>query len=165
MPSKGMLSILALSKFKFRSKSKQFRFGISSNGYRALRKILQLCPFDTMPGVKQRYFFAGSYGKIPGSSEFRTDVRVEQNREGKKVEVRVVSSQRHSSKPTMKSWPSKGPLTCCETNQEFRKSILNEQSDSPMIFVDEIQELQSFEGLNIPRTCFSFFREAGEEAE
>jgi hypothetical protein len=71
------------------SESKQFQFGISANGYRALRKILQLRPFDTMPGIKQRYFFAGSYGRIPKSSEFRTDVRVEQNREGKKVEVRV----------------------------------------------------------------------------
>lgn len=71
------------------SESKQFQFGISSDGYRALRKILQLRPFDTMPGVKQRYFFAGSYGTIPSSSEFRTDVRVEQSREGKNVEVRV----------------------------------------------------------------------------
>jgi hypothetical protein len=71
------------------SESKQFQFGISSNGYRALKKILQLRPFDRMPGVKQRYFFAGSYGRIPSSSEFITDVRVEQNRTGKKVEVRV----------------------------------------------------------------------------
>jgi len=71
------------------SESKQFQFGISSDGYRALRKILQLRPFDTIPGVKQRYFFAGSCGKIPGSPEFKTDVRVEQNREGKNIEVRV----------------------------------------------------------------------------
>jgi len=71
------------------SESKQFQFGISSNGYRALRKIFQLRPFDTMPGLKQRYFFSGSYGKIPNTSEFRTDVRVEQNVEGKNVEVRV----------------------------------------------------------------------------
>ena len=69
--------------------SKQFQFSISSNGYRALRKIFQLRPFDTMPGVKQKYFFAGSYGRIPSSSEFRTDVRVEQNREGMNVEVRI----------------------------------------------------------------------------
>lgn len=37
------------------SESRQFQFGVSANGYRALRKILQLRPFDTMPGVKQRY--------------------------------------------------------------------------------------------------------------
>ena len=71
------------------SESKQFQFGISLDGYRSLRKILHLRPFDTMPGVKQRYFFAGSYGRIPSSSEFRTDVRVEQRRAGKNVEVRV----------------------------------------------------------------------------
>ena len=71
------------------SESKQFQFGTSLNGYRALRRILQLRPFDTMSGITQRYFFAGSYGTIPNSSEFTADVRVEQNREGKKVEVRV----------------------------------------------------------------------------
>jgi hypothetical protein len=42
-----------------------------------------------MPGIKQRYFFAGSYGRIPSTSEFRADVRVEQNREGRNVGVRV----------------------------------------------------------------------------
>src|SRR5712692_6616188 len=69
--------------------SRQFQFGVSLDGYRALRKILQLRPFDSMPGVKQKYFFARSYGKIPGSSDYRTDVRVEQGRDGKKTEVRV----------------------------------------------------------------------------
>jgi hypothetical protein len=69
--------------------SKQFQFGVSLNGHRALRKILQLRPFDSMPGVGQRYFFAGSYGKIPGSANFKTDVRVEQNRDGKHLEVSV----------------------------------------------------------------------------
>ena len=68
---------------------KKFRFGISQAGYRALRRILQLRPFDIMPGVKQRYYFARSYGKIPDSSDFRTYVRIEQGRDGKQVEVRV----------------------------------------------------------------------------
>jgi len=48
--------------------SKQFQFGLSANGYRALRKILLLRPFDSMPGIKQRYFFANGYGKLPDSS-------------------------------------------------------------------------------------------------
>ena len=69
--------------------SKQFQFVVSLNGYRALRKILQLRPFDSMPGVGQRYFFVGSYGKIPGSADFKTDVRVEQNRGGNHLEVSV----------------------------------------------------------------------------
>ena len=69
--------------------SKQFQFGVSLNGYRALMKILQLRPFDSMPGVGRRYFFVGSYGKIPGSADFKTDVRVEQNRDGNQIEVSV----------------------------------------------------------------------------
>jgi 4-alpha-glucanotransferase len=50
---------------------------------------------------------------------------------------------------------------------EFRQSVLNEQSDAPMMFVDDIDEIDSFEGLNLPRTGFSFFpreRNAGDEA-
>jgi len=71
------------------TESKQFQFGISLNGHRALRRILQLRPFDTMPGIKQRYFFVGAYGGIADSSEFRTSIRVEQDRQGRQVEVRV----------------------------------------------------------------------------
>ena len=67
--------------------SKQFQFGVASNGYRALRKILQLRPFDSMPGVKQRYFFAGGYGKSLDSPSYISNVRVEQNRDAKQLEV------------------------------------------------------------------------------
>ena len=70
-------------------RSKQFRFGVSLDGYRALRKILQLRPFDSMPGLKHRHFFALSYGKIPGSSDYKTDIRVEQGRDGKKLKTHV----------------------------------------------------------------------------
>ena len=66
---------------------KQFQFGMSQNGYRALRRILQLRPFDAMPGVKQRYFFANGYGKLPDSSNYTSYVRVEQNRDAKNLEV------------------------------------------------------------------------------
>jgi hypothetical protein len=69
--------------------SKQFQFGVSLDGYRALRKIRQLRPFDSMPGLKHRHFFALSYGKIAGSSNYKTDVRVEQGRDGKKIEAHV----------------------------------------------------------------------------
>jgi hypothetical protein len=50
-------------------------------------------------------------------------------------------------------------------DQDFRKSILNVESDSPMMFVDEIEQVQSFEGQTLPRTGFSFFRKEGKEAE
>ena len=35
---------------------------------------------------------------------------------------------------------------------ELRKSARNDQSDSPVIFVEEVEELESFEGLNPPGT-------------
>ena len=69
--------------------SKKFQFGISQNGYRELRKLLQLRPFDSMPGVTNRYFFANTYGKLPDSSNYRSYFRVEQGRDAKKVEIIV----------------------------------------------------------------------------
>ena len=50
-------------------------------------------------------------------------------------------------------------------DREFRRSVLNEQSDAPMMFADEMHEVESFEGLHLPRTGFSFFPEEGKEAE
>ena len=68
---------------------KKCQFGASAAGYRALRKIMQLRPFEIMPGVKPRYYFTGSSGKIPDSSECTTHVRVEQGKDGKQIDVRV----------------------------------------------------------------------------
>jgi len=68
---------------------KQFQFGVSLNGYRALRKILQLQQFDSMPGLKHRHFFALSYGQISDSLDYRVDIRIEQGRDGRKIEARV----------------------------------------------------------------------------
>ena len=44
--------------------------------------------------------------------------------------------------------------------------VLNQQSDSPMLFVEEIIELDSFDGLNTPGRGFSFYSEteAGQDA-
>jgi hypothetical protein len=39
-----------------------FRIGITERGYTSLVKILQNRPFDTMPGLKYRYFFTGIHG-------------------------------------------------------------------------------------------------------
>ncbi len=69
--------------------SKKFRFGVSQAGYRALKRVLQLRPFDVMAGVKQRYFFAQAYWKIEDSSDCGMQVRVEQGKSGKQVDVRV----------------------------------------------------------------------------
>ena len=39
--------------------TKKFRFGVSRKGYLTLKNILQLRPFDAMPGLKHKYFLAG----------------------------------------------------------------------------------------------------------
>ena len=68
--------------------SRQFQFGVSHAGYRALKRVLQLRPFDSMPGLKQKYYFA-SHSMTAGSSDYTAHVRVEQNRESKQIGVRV----------------------------------------------------------------------------
>ena len=65
--------------------SKTFRFGVSASGYRALKRVLQLRPLDLMPGIKQRYFFAGGFWSLEDSSDCGMHVRVEQGRDGKQV--------------------------------------------------------------------------------
>jgi len=71
------------------AESKKFRFGVSQAGYRALKRVLQLRPFDAMPGVSQRYFFAEVYWKVADSSDCGMHVRVEQGRSGRQVDARV----------------------------------------------------------------------------
>jgi hypothetical protein len=39
-------------------KLRVFRFGVSRAGYRALKRVLQLRPFDSLPGLEHRYYFA-----------------------------------------------------------------------------------------------------------
>jgi hypothetical protein len=68
---------------------KKFRFGVSQADYRALKRVLQLRPFDSLPGLKHRYFFAEAYWKLEGSSDCGMKVRVEQSKDGKQVDVRV----------------------------------------------------------------------------
>jgi hypothetical protein len=68
---------------------KQFEFGVSREGYRALKKILQLRPFDSMPGVHRKFFFVAKYGKLPNGPNYRGYVRVEQGRDGKELEVNL----------------------------------------------------------------------------
>lgn len=73
--------------------SKKFRFGVSRKGYSTLKKILQLRPFDMMPGLKHRYFVAGVTYRIvdrkkPDFAEFEIGVRVEQDKNGGTVSVK-----------------------------------------------------------------------------
>ena len=50
-------------------------------------------------------------------------------------------------------------------DQKLVTRTLNAKSDSPMMFVEEIEELETFEGQSLPRTGFAFFpavKEGGE---
>jgi hypothetical protein len=42
----------------------------------------------------------------------------------------------------------------------LRDAVLNEKSDPPMMYVEDISQLDSFEDLNIPGTGFSFYPES-----
>jgi hypothetical protein len=66
--------------------TKRFRFGISRNGYSALRHTLQLRPFDQAAGAQYRYFFVSRVRRTEGDRVMMT-VRVEQGRDGKQFEV------------------------------------------------------------------------------
>lgn len=52
-------------------------------------------------------------------------------------------------------------------NQRLTSCVTNSKSDSPMMFAEEIEELESFPAFNPPRIGFSFFteEEAAAEAE
>ena len=45
----------------------------------------------------------------------------------------------------------------------LRGGVLNEKSDAPMLFTEEIVELDSFDGLILPGTGFSFYADDGAE--
>lgn len=68
---------------------RKFRFGVSQAGYLALKRVLQLHPFDSLPGLKHHYYFAQAYWKIEDSSDCGMKVRIEQGKNGKQVDVRV----------------------------------------------------------------------------
>jgi hypothetical protein len=54
-------------------------FGVSHEGYLALRKILQTRPFGSMPGVPHSFYFAGDYGRD------EIGVRIEEGSNGRKL--------------------------------------------------------------------------------
>jgi hypothetical protein len=51
----------------------------------------------------------------------------------------------------------------CVNDPTLRERVLNEKTDALMLYVDEIAELDSFEGLTLPGTGLSFY--TGDEAE
>ncbi|MCY7283563.1 MAG: hypothetical protein LH679_08975 [Cyanobacteria bacterium CAN_BIN43] len=68
-------------------KQKRFRFQVDRKEYLALRRVLQLRPFDQTPGLKYRYFFV-SYAVSPSSktdSVIMMTVRIEQGQDNKQL--------------------------------------------------------------------------------
>lgn len=66
-----------------------FEFGIDDAGYHALRQIIQLHPFDHLPGLQHRYFFVPSVRRIGKSHDLMEfAVRVEQGSNGKQFQVK-----------------------------------------------------------------------------
>ena len=63
-------------------------FGVSMSGYFGLKRILNARPFATLPGVRYRYFFTGSFtgAMKPKQEVFDFDVRIEQGTTAKKFQ-------------------------------------------------------------------------------
>jgi len=68
--------------------SKKYQFGVTLAGYRALKKAMQIRKFDMMPGLKYRYFYAGSQQAAP-DEYYWMEVRIELGRNATKERVNV----------------------------------------------------------------------------
>lgn len=64
-------------------RSKKFQFGVSLSGYKALKRTMQLRPFDMMPGRKYRFFYVGS-NKGSDENQFSMEVQIELDRDATK---------------------------------------------------------------------------------
>ena len=50
-------------------------------------------------------------------------------------------------------------------DQRLNSCISDEETNPPLMFVEEIEELNSFDGLDLPRTGFSFFPDEREQID
>jgi hypothetical protein len=76
----------SIVRLEHNGQERRFRFGVSHHGYLALKRVFELRPFSTMPGLVCRYFFVPSYCRLDESHMMMT-VRVEQGRDGKQMEI------------------------------------------------------------------------------
>lgn len=67
---------------------RRFRIGLSHASYLALKNVLALRPFSTMPGVPYRYFFVPVWLKTRDGKRVMV-VRVEQERDSKQMDIEV----------------------------------------------------------------------------
>ena len=69
-------------------KSGKFEIGVASDGYRALRRVLQERPFETTTAGSYRYFFVPFVRRLQEKGLIEFAVRIEQGREGRQFEFR-----------------------------------------------------------------------------
>lgn len=76
----GYFSIIEVPK---EDRKEKFRFGVTQNGYKAIRKILQSRLLDTMPGLKYQHFWDGSMSRETESKKIQLRIRCEVEGNGK----------------------------------------------------------------------------------
>jgi hypothetical protein len=67
--------------------TRSYRFGVSRDGYLAVKRLLELRPFDQMPGLLHRYFFVPAFRVREDAGLVEIAIRVEQGHHSKQVEV------------------------------------------------------------------------------
>jgi hypothetical protein len=93
-----------------------FELGICEPSYFALRRVLQMRPFDPTPGLKYRYLFDSAHSKRDDPNRCIATVRIEQGREGKGFEAELPKQlianmlwfyemKDHESAAHLRSWP------------------------------------------------------------
>ena len=66
------------------SDSRTVEWGVSQAGYVALRRVFNQRPFDSLPGVRYRYYFVPTYGATDDTRKwFNFRIRIEQGRDGR----------------------------------------------------------------------------------
>ena len=70
------------------SETRHIEFGVQSDGYRALRRILQSRPFDMLPGIQHRYFIANALNRA-GPNSASVEIRIEQGNNGRNLQFEV----------------------------------------------------------------------------
>ncbi len=69
--------------------SRRFQFGVSKDGYRAIRKAMQIRSFDMMPERQYRYFYVSSQRAIIGTENYWMEVRIELEHDATKERIEI----------------------------------------------------------------------------
>ena len=48
-------------------------------------------------------------------------------------------------------------------DSDFTSTVKNEESDPPMIYIESLDELSTFEGVELPSTGYTFYPDDGSE--